>query len=462
MLKRLLFVLALVVFAASSSAKDLPDFTQLVEKQGTSVVNISTTQMVHGNSVLQQIPGLTEDDALFDFFRRFQPPQKGPHEHKSTSLGSGFIISSDGYILTNAHVVDGADEVTVRLIDKQEFKAKVIGTDRRTDVALLKIGASGLPKVTIGNPDQLKVGEWVAAIGSPFGFENSVTAGIVSAKRRALPQESYVPFIQTDAAINPGNSGGPLFNLKGEVVGINSQIYSRSGGNMGLAFSIPIDVAMEVVNQLKTSGKVSRGWLGVVIQEVNKDLADSFGLSKPSGALVANVEKNSPADKAGMEVGDVVQVFDGKMVESSSDLPRLVGSTKAGKKVVVQVWRKGAAKELTLTLGEAPVEKAAQSLHGSGKSGKPSTNRLGLALSEPNEAQRKELKITHGLLVEDTDGQAARADIQRGDVIIALNDKDVKTLEQFNQLLAQYKPGSRFALLIRRGNNSLFVPLKME
>ena len=463
MLKRLLFVMVLVLFAAETIAKDLPDFTQLVEKEGPAVVNISTSQMVRGNFGLPQFPGLSENDPFFDFFRRFQPPHQMPREQKTVSLGSGFLISADGYILTNAHVVDGAEEVTVRLTDKQEFKAKVIGTDRRTDVALIKIEASGLPKVTIGNPDQLKVGEWVAAIGSPFGFDSSVTAGIVSAKGRALPQESYVPFIQTDAAINPGNSGGPLFNLKGEVVGVNSQIYSRSGGYMGLAFAIPIDVAMDIVNQLKVGGKASHGWMGVMIQEVSKDLADSFGLSKPSGALVSSVEKNSPADKAGLEVSDVIQKFDGKPVESSNDLPRLVNATKSGKKVALQVWRKGAVKELMLTVGEAPQEKVARGGHGGGgKSGKASTNRLGLALNELNEAQLKELKIPHGLLVEDAEGLAARAGIQRGDVITALNNKDVKTLEQFNQMLAQFKPGNTFALLVRRGNNPLFVALRME
>ncbi len=461
MLKRLLFSLFLVLFATLSHAQGLPDFTQLVEKQGPAVVNISITQMVRGDMGVPQFPGLSEDDPFYEFFRRFQPPHRGqPREHKTQSMGSGFIISADGYILTNAHVVDGADEVNVRLTDKSEYKAKVIGTDRRTDVALIKIAASNLPKVTLGNPDQLKVGEWVVAIGSPFGFENSVTAGIVSAKGRSLPQENYVPFIQTDVAINPGNSGGPLFNMKGEVVGINSQIYSRSGGYMGVAFSIPIDVAMEVSNQLKSGGKVSRGWLGVVIQEMNKELAESFGLSKPSGALVANVEKNSPADKAGLEVSDVVLKFDGKSVESSSDLPRLVGAVKPGKKITVQVWRKGAAKELTLTVGEMPTEKLAQSSRSS-KSAK-AANRAGLTLNELSESQLREMKIDHGLLVEDADGPAARAGIQRGDVILSFNNRDVKTVEQFNQLLSPYKPGSTFALLVRRGNNALFVPLRLE
>ncbi len=467
MLKRMLLTLILVTLPAWSHARELPDFTQLVEKQGAAVVNISITQLVRGNAGMSPFPGLSEDDPFYEFFRRFQPPQQRglprgqPREHKVQSMGSGFIISADGYILTNAHVVDGAEEVTVRLTDKNEYKAKVIGTDSRTDVALVKIESNGsLPKVVLGNPDQLKVGEWVVAIGSPFGFENTVTAGIVSAKGRSLPQENYVPFIQTDAAINPGNSGGPLFNMKGEVVGINSQIYSRSGGYMGVAFAIPIDVAMEVANQLKTGGKVSRGWLGVMIQEVNKDLAESFGLAKPAGALIANVEKNSPADKAGLEVSDVVLKFDGKTVESSSDLPRLVAAVKPGKKVALQVWRKGAAKELTLTVGEMPTEKLAQG----GRGGKPAkaANRVGLTLSELSESQLRELKLDHGLLVEDAEGQAARVGIQRGDVILSLNNRDVKTVEQFNQLLSQFKPGNTFALLVRRGNSALFVPLRME
>ncbi len=466
MLKRLLFSLILVSSAFSVQARELPDFTQLVEKQGAAVVNISITQVGRGHFGIPQFPGLSEDDPYYEFFRRFMPPQQRgqprnpPREQRTHSMGSGFLISADGYILTNAHVVDGADEVTVRLTDKQEFKAKVVGTDRRTDVALIKIEAGNLPKVTLGDPEQLKVGEWVLAIGSPFGFENSVTAGIVSAKGRSLPQENYVPFIQTDAAINPGNSGGPLFNLKGEVVGVNSQIYSRSGGYMGVAFAIPIDVAMEVANQLKSGGKVSRGWLGVMIQEVNKDLAESFGLPKPGGALIANVEKNSPADKAGLEVSDVVLKFDGKSVESSGDLPRLVGAVKPGKKITLEIWRKGAAKQLALTVGEAPAEKLAQAGRG-GKSAK-TANRVGLTLSELNESRLKEMKLDHGLLVEDSEGQAARVGIQRGDVILSLNNRDVKTVEQFNQLLSQFKPGNTFALLVRRGDGALFVPLRME
>ncbi len=464
LLKNLLIAATLACLSTTVSAKDLPDFTQLVEKHGPAVVNISITQIREGMNQFPGFPGLSEDDPFFEFFRRFQPQvprnKNQPREFKSHSLGSGFIISSDGYILTNAHVVDSADEVLVKLTDKQEFKAKVIGADKRTDVALIKIDAANLPKVVIGSPDKLKVGEWVAAIGSPFGFENSVTAGIVSAKGRSLPQENYVPFIQTDVAINPGNSGGPLFNLSGEVVGVNSQIYSRSGGYMGVAFAIPIDVAMGIADQLKSGGKVSRGWLGVMIQEVTKELAESFGLSKPQGALIANVEKNSPADKGGLEVSDVVLKFDGKAVETSADLPRLVGAVKPGKKVALQVWRKGENKELTLTVGEAPAEKGAKS-DKSGKSGK-TANRIGLSLSEASDAQLKELKISHGLVVDEAEGQAARVGIQRGDVILSINNKDVKSVEQFNQALGQIKAGATFALLVRRNGSSMFVPLRME
>jgi serine protease Do len=381
-----------------------------------------------------------------------------PREFESKSMGSGFIISADGYILTNAHVVDAADEVTVRLTDKREFKAKVIGTDRRTDVALIKIEATGLPKVVVGSPGLLKVGEWVAAIGSPFGFENSVTAGIVSAKGRSLPQENYVPFIQTDAAINPGNSGGPLFNLRGEVVGINSQIYSRTGGYMGVAFAIPIDVAMDVADQLRVHGKISRGWLGVMIQEVTRELAESFGLKKPEGALIAGVEKGGPADKGGLEPSDVVLKFDGKPVGNASELPLLVGATKPGKQVAVQVWRKGSTKNLAMTVGEAPTEKVAQ---------RPArmesvAGRLGLGLNDLSEAQKKELQISRGVVVVEVQASAARAGIRRGDVITAVNNYDVKSVEQFNQLLAGYKAGQNIALLVRRGERALFIPFKLR
>jgi serine protease Do len=457
-MKKLFLAFAFFIsFIAPVSAKDLPDFTDLAERQGPAVVNVSTTQTVQSQQGTPQLP-FSEDDPFYDFFRRFAPPV--PREFESRSLGSGFIISSDGYILTNSHVVEAADEVTVKLTDKREFKAKVIGSDRRTDVALLKIEATGLPKVTMGDPAKLKVGEWVVAIGSPFGFENSVTAGIVSAKGRSLPQENFVPFIQTDVAINPGNSGGPLFNLKSEVVGINSQIYSRTGGFMGLSFAIPIDVAMDVTEQLRITGRVSRGRIGVVIQEVNKELAESFGLSKPMGALINSVEKGGPADKAGLEASDVILKFDDKTINTSSDLPRIVGSTKPGSKVTLQIWRKGAAKDILLTVGEIPAdEKIAQR---SGKRSKASDNRLGMALSDLTADQRSELGIRSGILVEEVQGTSARAGIRRGDIILAVNNHDVKSVEQFNQLLNKFEKGRTIALLVRRGDSALYIPLRID
>ena len=472
MMRRVLlsFWLILVSLAAFAQTKELPDFTDLVEKQGAAVVNISTTQIIRGNRgnpFGQQMP-FDEDDPAFELFRRFFPHQQPgvPREQESKSLGSGFVISADGHILTNAHVVDGADEVLVKLTDKREFKAKVLGTDRRTDIALIKIEATGLPVAKLGDPSRLKVGEWVIAIGSPFGFENSVTAGIVSAKGRSLPQESYVPFIQTDAAINPGNSGGPLFNMRGEVVGVNSQIYSRTGGYMGVAFAIPIDVAMEVQGQLRSNGRVSRGRIGVIIQEVTKDLAESFGLPRAAGALVNSVEKGGPADKAGIESGDIILKFDGKLVGQSSDLPRLVGATKPGTKSVVQIWRKGAVKDLNLVIAEIPDEKIAQRSGGKrGKTPEPAAaNRLGLVLSELTSEQKKELKLEHGLVIEDVRNGSARADLRPGDIILGVASKgtqtDVKSIEQFNKLLAQMDKSATITLLIRRGENQTFIIIK--
>jgi serine protease Do len=469
-MKQIVAALLFTIFSLLAQAQNrgLPDFTELVEKQGHAVVNISTTQVVRGNGRSTQTFPFDENDPMFEFFRRFVPRQPGiqgsPRDFESRSLGSGFIISADGYVLTNAHVVESADEILVRLTDKREFKAKVIGFDKRTDVALIKIDAAGLPTVYLGDPNVLKVGEWVVAIGSPFGFDNSVTAGIVSAKGRALPQENFVPFIQTDVAINPGNSGGPLFNMKGEVVGINSQIYSRSGGFMGISFAIPIDVAMEVQGQLRANGKVSRGRLGVVIQEITKDLADSFGLSKAQGAAVSSVEKGSPAEKAGIEAGDVILKFEGKTIINSSDLPRLVGATKPGTKVSIQVWRKGSNKELSLVVGEISDEKSAAK---TGKSAKPvevASNRLGLLLSELSEEQKRELKVTGGLLVDDIRTNAVRADLRTGDVILALIlrgvSTDLKNVDQFNKLLAQTDKSANLTLLIRRGEVQTFVTLK--
>ncbi len=380
----------------------------------------------------------------------------GPRRQENHSLGSGFIISEDGYILTNAHVIADADEVTVRLTDKRQFKARIVGADRRTDVALLKVDAKGLPRVTVGNPDSLRVGEWVLAIGSPFGFDNSVTSGIVSAKGRSLPDENYVPFIQTDVPINPGNSGGPLFNMKGEVVGINSQIYSRTGGYMGLSFAIPIDVAMNVSTQLRANGKVSRGRIGIGIQEMNKELATSFGLKNTQGALVTSVEPASPAEKGGLQPGDVILKFDGKAVENSSDLPRMVGATQPGTTVRLDIWRQGKPQSLTVTLGEMPNEPVVSA----GNEGAPlSANALGLAVNDLTAEQRKQLRIRGGVLVEGVQGAAARAGIRQGDVILAVNNTEVTGAAQFNKLVAQTGKQS-VALLVRRGNASLYVAVQ--
>ncbi|MPS49773.1 DegQ family serine endoprotease [Methylobacillus sp.] len=475
MFKKLIAMSAICLFVGMAGAtpvlaKELPDFTELAEKQGAAVVNISVTQVVQSGIGGSPFPGFPEDEALNEFFRRFGIPgfpgvprgQGGPQqpEFKSQSLGSGFIISSDGYILTNAHVVREADEVIVKLSDKREFQAKIVGVDRRTDVALLKIDATGLPKVTIGNPEQLKVGEWVVAIGSPFGLESTLTAGVVSAKGRALPQENFVPFIQTDVAINPGNSGGPLFNLKGEVVGINSQIYSRTGGYMGLSFAIPIDVAMDVANQLKISGRVARGWLGIGIQEMTKELAESFGMKNTKGALVAGVEKGSPAEKGGLEPGDVVIKFDGKDVNVSSDLPRIVGSTKPGKKVQVEVLRRGASKTLNITLGEMPADKD-EVVPTAQPDAKPESNRLGLTLRELTPQQRRSLNGRNALVVVDAQGAAAQAGIRRGDLILALNNTEVQSLEQFTKQVNAVPAGKTVALLVQRENNTLYVPVKV-
>lgn len=468
-MKRLiaLFSLWLLCSLSLAQTRGLPDFSELAERQGPAVVNISTTQVVRGQAQMMPFP-FDESDPAFEFFKRFIPRVPGggmPRDFENKSLGSGFIISGDGYILTNAHVVDGADEVTVRLTDKREFKAKIIGADKRTDVALIKIEATGLPVVKLGEPAQLKVGEWVVAIGSPFGFDNSVTAGIVSAKGRSLPQENYVPFIQTDVAINPGNSGGPLFNMRGEVVGINSQIYSRSGGYMGVSFAIPIDVAMDIQNQLRASGKVSRGRMGVVIQEVSKELADSLGLGKPIGAVVNSVEKGGPAEKAGIEAGDVILKFDGKTIANSADLPRMVGATRPGSKSVVQVWRKGSTRDISVVVGEMLEDKQASAK--SSRNLKPSeqaANRLGLVVSELTAEQKRELKMNSGLLIEDVRGQGARADLRVGDIIIAVISKgattEVKTVEQLSKLLNQFEKGSNVTLLVRRGEMQTFITIK--
>jgi serine protease Do len=462
MLKKFASLLVLfsgIICGTSVQSKELPDFTDLVEKQGAAVVNISTTQIIQNP---QGIPNIPEDDPFYEFFRRFAPQM--PREQESQSLGSGFIISADGYIMTNAHVVDHADKITVRLTDKREYRAKVIGADKRTDVALLKIEATSLPKINVGDPNRLKVGEWVVAIGSPFGFDNSVTAGIVSAKGRSLPQDNFVPFIQTDVAINPGNSGGPLFNMNEEVVGINSQIYTRSGGSMGLSFAIPIDVAMQVVDQLRNTGKVTRGRIGVTIQELTRELAESFGLSTPNGALVSNVEKNAPADKAGIQASDVILKFNGKPVNNSSDLPRMVAVIKPGTKVPVQLWRKGESRQVTVEVAEMPEEaKLAQSPKKPSDKAAEMISRLGIAVSELSVEQRQELQISGGLLVEDVKGSAARAaGLHPGDVLLSLGNVPIRSLAQLNELLKQVPNGRNVAFLVRRGDGASYVAIKLD
>jgi serine protease Do len=437
----------------------LPDFTQLVAKEGPAVVNISTTQTVRGRGAFPPFPGMDPDDPFYDFFRRFMPPEQPgrPQEFQTHSLGSGFIISADGYILTNAHVVDNADEVVVKLTDKRQFKAKVVGKDSRTDVALVKIDAKDLPTVALGDASKVKVGEWVVAIGSPYGFENSVTAGIVSAKGRSLPGDGYVPFIQTDVAVNPGNSGGPLFNLSGEVIGINSQIYSRTGGYMGLSFAIPIDIAMDVANQIKGTGKVSHGKLGVVIQEVTPDLAASFGLKEAKGAVVSQVEPGSAADKAGVQPGDVILKFDGKDVPDSNALPRMVGTVKPGSKVQLEVWRNKSTKSLNITLGEWDSDSGAKA----GPEKAEKANRIGLAVTELTAQQKARLKVNHGVLVQSVSGNAELAGVQPGDVVLAVNNDKVTSAEQFGKLIKQNEGAKTVALLILRGDRTLYVPVKI-
>lgn len=437
-------------------ARALPDFSTLVEAVGPAVVNISTTQSVRAAKFDGGGPA---DEAMQEFLRRFGIPYDGGRQSQPPrrGMGSGFIVSEDGYLLTNAHVVADAEEVTVKLRDKRDFKAKVIGSDQRTDVAVLKIDAKGLPFVRMGDADSVKVGEWVVAVGSPFGFENSVTAGIVSAKARNLPDESLVPFIQTDVAINPGNSGGPLFNLKGEVIGINSQIYSRTGGFMGLSFAIPIDVAMKVSDQLRKTGKVSRGKMGVGIQPLTKELAESFGLAKAEGALVGSVEINSPAEKAGIQPGDVIVGVNGTAVIESADLPRVIGNMSPGESAKIKVLRQGSARELTVKLAEMKPEQIA-SANEPQKIKQPS-DKLGLAVRPLQPQEKNKLGVGAGLIVEDVTGPAARAGIQRGDVIVGLNNQPVTDVAAFAKLVES--SGNRMALLVQRGETRIFVPIKI-
>ncbi|MBN3850166.1 DegQ family serine endoprotease [Paraburkholderia sp. Ac-20342] len=479
--------------ASAAPAANLPDFTDLVDKVGPAVVNIRTTTRVSNGASRGGLPPGMDDGDMSEFFRRFfgiplpQSPQSpgSPHggdnggsgggssggnggsqdapdsndPEQNSGVGSGFILSADGYVMTNAHVVDDADTIYVTLTDKREFKAKLIGVDDRTDVAVVKINASNLPTITIGDSNKVRVGEWVVAIGSPFGLENTVTAGIVSAKGRDTGD--YLPFIQTDVAVNPGNSGGPLINMQGEVIGINSQIYSRTGGFMGISFAIPIDEAMRVADQLKSSGKVVRGRIAVAIGEVTKDVADSLGLPKAQGALVSSVEPGGPADKAGVQPGDIILKFNGHSVDTATDLPRMVGDTKPGTKATITIWRKGQTRELPVTIAEMQPDKVAKADQKQPKAPKQrATNALGIAVSDIPADQQKELKIHNGVQIDAVDGPAVRVGLQKGDIVLRVGDTDITSAKQFDDVTAHLDPQKMVALLVRRGENTQFVPIR--
>ena len=453
--------------AAPAPLITLPDFAQITARNGAAVVNISVSGMTktsgddnaNSDSVPHRgLPDMDPNDPFFEFFRHFQGQGggfQGQREMPMRGQGSGFIISPDGLILTNAHVVRDAKEVTVKLTDRREFRAKVLGADPRTDVAVLRIDAKNLPTVQLGNTRDLKVGEWVLAIGSPFGFENSVTAGVVSAKGRSLPDDSFVPFIQTDVAVNPGNSGGPLFNTRGEVVGINSQIYSRSGGYQGVSFAIPIELATKVKDQIVATGKASHARLGVAIQEVNQTFADSFKLDKPEGALVSNVDKDGPADKAGLKSGDVILKVNGQPIVASADLPALIGAATPGDKVSLEIWRQGKREEFTAKLGDAgaKTEKLAKADGATGK------GNLGLALRSLQPQEKRAAGVDQGLLIEDAAGPAALAGVQAGDVLLAVNGMPIENIGQVRAIVA--KANKSVALLIQREGNKIFVPVRL-
>ena len=453
---------------ALAQARALPDFTDLVDQVGPSVVNIRTLEKAKPASAAG---GGTEEQML-EFFRRFgipvppnmprspRPDRGQPDEGQPRGVGSGFVLSSDGFVMTNAHVVEGADEVIVTLPDKREFKARIIGADKRSDVAVVKIDASGLTAVKIGDANRMRVGEWVMAIGSPFGLENTVTAGIVSAKQRDTGD--YLPFIQTDVAINPGNSGGPLINMRGEVIGINSQIYSRSGGFQGISFAIPIDEAIRVSDQLRSSGRVTRGRIGVQIEQVSKEIAESIGLGRAQGALVRGVEAGAPADKAGIEAGDIITRFDGKVIEKSSDLPRLVGNVKPGTRSPITVFRRGTSRDLMVTIAEIEPEKPARPA--AAPEVKPPVagpaQAIGLVVAELNDAQKKELKLRGGVRVESVEGAAARAGLREGDVIVAIANAEVLSVKDFEQSLAKIDKTKTVNVLFRRGDLAQYALIR--
>ena len=471
--------IAFISFNVSANMSGLPDFTHLVEEYSDAVVNISTTQKIKKRRNMHQyIPGLPQDGPFGDLFRKFFEQQNykknNSHENKkqkssrftktqntNESLGSGFIIDSDGYVVTNHHVIRDADEIIVRLKDRRELKATVVGSDARSDIALLKIEADNLPVVKVGSSSNLKVGSWVMAIGSPFGFDHSVSVGVISATGRTLPSENYVPFIQTDVAINPGNSGGPLFNLNGEVIGINSQIYSRTGGFMGLSFAIPIDVAKDIIKQLKNTGHAKWGWLGVLIQDVNKELAESFGMKKPMGAVVLKVLDDTPAKKAGIEVGDVITHFGKNTIERSSDLPLAVGQASIGSSVKVRVIRDGKQKKLNVKIAELPTEDEIAETENTPKETK--SNRLKIEITTLTKEQRKHANVDNGVLVQSVEmGPASIAGIRRGDILLNLNGKKVKNAKQFLNVVKQLPANKWIRVLIQRGNSPQFLPLKID
>ncbi len=470
---RLFFALAtaflLASLAATAEAR-LPDFTELVEKAGPAVVNIRTVEKSKpGPARGQQGPQLDENDPFYEFFRRFAPPgqpgfggppqPEGGEQQRPRGVGSGFVVSADGFLLSNHHVIDGADEIVVTLTDKREFKAKLIGSDRRTDIALLKIDATALPTLKFGQPDKLKVGEWVVAIGSPFGLENTVTAGIVSAKGRDTGD--YLPFIQTDVAVNPGNSGGPLLNMNGEVIGINSQIYSRTGGFMGISFAIPIDEAQRVADQLKATGRVVRGRIGVAIDEVSRDVAEALGLKAAEGALVRSVEAGGPAAKAGVEPGDIITTFAGRKVGKFSDLPRLVGNTKPGTQTTLELWRRGQTKTLNVSVAELAAERPVAAGPASAKPPEErAVNWLGLSVTGPDGDKGKKGKGSAGVLVTAAKGPAERAGLRQGDMVLSVNNTQIASVEQFSQLVERLDRKKVVVFLVRRDEGVLFVPVR--
>jgi serine protease Do len=466
----LIGALAFWATPARAQSAGLPDFTGLVDQVGPAVVNIRTLERARAGARSNGGPEIDED--MLEFFRRFgipipnQPNPRGPRggppqadgEPQQRGVGSGFILSADGYVMTNAHVVEGADEVIVTLTDKRELKARIVGSDRRSDVALVKVEATGLPTVKIGDVNRLKVGEWVMAIGSPFGLENTVTAGIVSAKARDTGE--LVPLIQTDVAINPGNSGGPLINLRGEVVGINSQIYSRTGGFMGISFAIPIDEATRVSEQLRATGRVVRGRIGVSIDQVTKEVADAIGLAKPAGALVRSVEAGGPAEKAGVEPGDIITKFEGKAIDRSSDLPRTVTQIKPGTKATMQVFRRGAYRDLTVTVVEFEPERARRTAEREETKPAPAASAIGLVVAELTDAQKRELKVRGGVRVESVEGAAARAGIREGDVLLSIDNTEITGAKQFEALAAKLDRSKPTTVLVRRGDVVNFIVIR--